>query len=212
MSQVLVHQFFRLFVPTSIALYLVGSLLEVLYELMGYGIAGIIPLGDDGQIEKEVMAQWIQRRQEIESSLISEKIIVSQPEDVLLGRGKKAHAFPGNLKFRSKIEANCYTYDKSSKFEKSVLIEMVLRSIKDTGGRFLQQGPNGYIEVEDDVARKKISHAWRNLRASKVRTVPPSLIGRKPLKQELLCMSMPYSKNNGFSSQKITDFCRLSSE
>jgi hypothetical protein len=177
---------------------------------MGYGITGIIPIGKDGRIQNEAMEQWIQRRREIESALpIEGKKVVPQPEDVLLGRGKKVQAFPGNLKFRGKIEANRRTYDNSSKFEKSVLIEAILRSVKDSGGRFLQQGTKGYFEVDDDVARKKISHAWRNLRASRNRTVSPIFISRNllPFKQEFLVMSIPFEH----SSPKVTEFYEISS-
>jgi hypothetical protein len=179
---------------------------------MGYGINGVIPVGEDGRIEKEAMEQWIQRRREIELSLpFKAKYVVPQPDDVLLGRGKKVRSFPGNMKFRGKIETYRRTYDNSSKFEKSVLIETILRSVKDAGGRFLQLGSNGHFEVDDDVARKKISHAWRNMRATKSRTGSPLLLGRNllPFKQDFLFMSIPYDNNNTYSSGRTTELYQV---
>jgi predicted nucleic acid-binding protein len=53
-----------------------------------------------------------------------------------------------------------------SKFEKTIVAESILKEIKDSGGRFLKQVELGWIEVGDVMARKKISHAFRNLRSS----------------------------------------------
>ncbi|KAG7352805.1 hypothetical protein IV203_008853 [Nitzschia inconspicua] len=96
-----------------------GSLLEAFYNFMGYGIVGIIPVGNDGKIKREIMEQWIRRRLAEEGSQPQEiETVVPNPEDVLLGRGKKVQSFPGNVKFREEIESNRHTYDISSKFEK----------------------------------------------------------------------------------------------
>ncbi|KAG7366859.1 hypothetical protein IV203_029529 [Nitzschia inconspicua] len=189
-----------------------GSLLEAFYNLMGYGIVGIIPVGNDGKIKREIMKQWIRRRLAEEGSQPQEiETVVPNPEDVLLGRGKKVQSFPGNLKFREEIESNRHTYDMSSKFEKSVMIEIVLRRVKDTGGRFLQHGASGYFEVDDDVARKKISHAWRNLRASETRAFVPLKEGSVPthLKRnmnELLLFPNPIDDFSRTFSLKRTKF------
>lgn len=162
----------RVFLTIVAFSFTVGSLLEAFYSLLGYGIGGIIPVGHDGRIKGTVIEQWIQRQLTAGSSrTVVEVVCVPKVEDVLLGRGKKVQSFPGNMKFRQKIEENRYLYDNATKFEKSVLIETILRSVKDVGGRFLQHGTCGYVEVDDDVARKKISHAWRNLRASGNRTI-----------------------------------------
>jgi hypothetical protein len=142
--------------------------MEAFYKLMGYGIPrNILPVEDNGCPKTPFLKEWIQRRVQIESELsLEKKTVVPRSSDILLGRGKKVQNFSGNINFRKMLETNRPIYDSSSKFEKSVLIETILKNIKETGGRFLLHGENGYQEVDDDIARKKISHAWRNLRSS----------------------------------------------
>jgi hypothetical protein len=190
-----------------------GSLLETFYALMGYGIGGIIPSFENGRIKEKVIEQWIQKRivDEASSRDAELKTVVPKADDVLLGRGKKVLTFPGNVKFRHTIEANRHAYDSSSKFEKSVLIETILRSVKDVGGRFLQNGPDGYFEVDDDVARKKISHAWRNLRASSNRPNAPVQASQSalPLKRgmdDFSLMLNPYDNSGSHFSLKRIKF------
>jgi hypothetical protein len=151
---------------------------------MGYGIPRkIIPVDDDGIPQRNVAEKWVQKRFEIESKLpLEQKVAVPRTSDIILGRGKRVQNFAGNINFRNMLEFYRPAYDSSSKFEKSVLIETILKNIKEEGGRFLVHGENGYHEVHDDTARKKISHAWRNLRSKDKES--PSAAMMCPMKRE----------------------------
>ena len=96
---------------------------------------------------------------------------------------------PGSVEYRKRIEENREVYDNSSKFDKSVMIETILTGVKDSGGRFLQLGPDGYVEVDDETARKRISHSWRNLRASK-KSSSPNPASLKRIMDDLAPVSM----------------------
>jgi hypothetical protein len=151
---------------------------------MGYGIPRkIIPVDDDGTPKRNVVETWVQKRFEIESHLsLEQKAVVPRTSDIILGRGKRVQNLAGNINFRNMLEFYRPTYDASSKFEKSVLIETILKNIKEAGGRFLVHGENGYHEVHDDTARKKISHAWRNLRSKDKESTSTTMMC--PMKRE----------------------------
>lgn len=144
---------------------------------MGYGIDGVIPIGNNSRIKRESMEKWLEQKMQVEKK--EHTTITPLPPDVLLGRGKVVRNHPGNITFRNQIEADRDEYDNSSKFDKSVMIETILTGVKASGGRFLQLGPGGYVEVDDDIARKRISHSWRNLRASKKPASPNTTVSLK---------------------------------
>jgi hypothetical protein len=154
---------------------------------MGYGIPrSILPVEDNGSPKTHLLEECIQRRVEIESELsIQYKTVFPRSSDILLGRGKKVQNYSGNVNFRNMLETNRPIYDSLSKVEKSFLIETILKNIKGTGGRFLSHGENGYHEVDDDIARKTISHAWRNLRSSSNKKQMSSMATICPMKRDI---------------------------
>jgi hypothetical protein len=85
------------------------------------------------------------------------------------GRGKGIQAHPGNKRLRELVEANLERYEQASRLEKTLLAETIVRNIKDTSGRFLKLDSGragGWTEVNDEVARDKIAHAFRTQRKS----------------------------------------------
>lgn len=90
------------------------------------------------------------------------------PYDILFGRGKGVQAHPGNKRLREHVETNLERYEKANRLEKTLIAEMIVRSIKDTSGRFLKlesaSRGGGWTEVDFDTARDKIAHAFRTRR------------------------------------------------
>jgi hypothetical protein len=91
--------------------------------------------------------------------------------DVLLGRGIPFQNFPGNQYFITVVEMHKESYydvgsDPQRKFAISI---QILKMIHESGGRFLQRAEmeDAWVEVDDEAARRKASHAFRNLRRQK---------------------------------------------
>ena len=133
--------------------------------MMTFGIAkDAIPISVTGEIDLENHKQWIEsvkaKVQEKEKSAT----LVPGPMDLLLGRGRHGKNTLGNLRFRSLLEEYRSQYESCSKFDKTILAQSILTILKESGCRFLKSTNQGWIQVEDDVVREKISHAFRNLR------------------------------------------------
>lgn len=104
-----------------------------------------------------------------------------------LGRGKGIQAHPGNKRLRDLVEANLGRYERASRLEKTLLAETIVRNIKDTSGRFLKLDSGrggGWTEVNDEIARDKIAHAFRTQRKSQSQRQSPAAMmppgDRKP--------------------------------
>ena len=84
----------------------------------------------------------------------------------LFGRGKIAKTHTGNLRALHLCEMNYARYESalSGKYGKTEVAEMIVRIIHESGGRFLTPESNGWVEVDDDAAREKISHFFRHMR------------------------------------------------
>jgi hypothetical protein len=90
-----------------------------------------------------------------------------QPFDVLFGRGGPLQRHPGNLYFRSLIDAQREIYDSAGRGMKSKISSKIIQRVKESSGRFLKQERNGvWTEVEDVVARLKASTAFRTWRST----------------------------------------------
>lgn len=87
------------------------------------------------------------------------------PGDVLFGRGKvKEH--PGNIRLHQLIEKRRSRYEVAEKWEKTVIAEEIVAIIKECSGRFLRPTVDGegWLEVDKEIAREKVSHTFRSLR------------------------------------------------
>ena len=95
-------------------------------------------------------------------------ILQPQSQDILFGRGKPFQERPGNVWFRNLLESYRDRYEAAGKAEKTKLateIVLVVKAHKDA--RFLKQSDKGnyWIEVDDKVAREKVSHSFRTRRS-----------------------------------------------
>lgn len=92
------------------------------------------------------------------------------PFDVLCGRNRAAFNNVGNRRFRIVVSLSLARYVDvtSTRKEKSKLIENVIQSTKECGGRFLQVGRNGLlVELSQKRTYDKVGHALRDMAASK---------------------------------------------
>jgi len=76
---------------------------------------------------------------------------------------------PGNAVFRNTLECRFEEYDSiESKKQKTIINWTIVAEIKKSGARFLRQDESGFwIEVSDEVARKKVSIGFRDIRKAR---------------------------------------------
>lgn len=119
-------------------------------------------------------------------------ILVPGPEDVIMGRGRHNKNNPGNRKLNQMLLEYHQQYEEADKFQKTLIAEQVLKTMMETGSRFLiresssvvdeeGQGTDGdgskksgkgtttmkkgmWIQVTPERVRDKIAHDFRNLR------------------------------------------------
>lgn len=88
--------------------------------------------------------------------------------DILLGRGRTHLTHPGNLRLQALLNANRERYTAApSRGSKTKIIHEIVRVAQTAGdppGRFLKfhNELNAWVEVDDQVARIKVSHAIRH--------------------------------------------------
>lgn len=146
---------------------MLGSDLECQYQLMTFGISSkLLPVDSDGVVSLVNHREWIRSRiQEEESSMETvPRINVPGSRDVLLGRGKLTQEHTGNLRFRHIVENHREMYENARKLEKTRLASKIVVILQQTGGRFLKRDGAGWAEVDDETARFKVSHSFRNKR------------------------------------------------
>jgi hypothetical protein len=100
----------------------------------------------------------------MEATTFTVPYVKPEDYDVLYGRGKSCQNHPGNLWCRQMVEANLYLYETATKREKTSLASEVLQMIRAKQGRFMKFENSCWVEVEDPVARDKISHMFRSRR------------------------------------------------
>jgi hypothetical protein len=100
----------------------------------------------------------------------SKRILTPKPNDVLLGRGKPIQDHSGNIRLRKLVDFHRTRYLQAHREVKSNIAGEIVQSIKDDdkgdgedANRFLRRFEEEYwIEVSDDIARDKVSHALRS--------------------------------------------------
>ena len=134
---------------------------------MTYGIsAKLLPVDADGMVSLENHREWIRSRiqQEESPAETMPRIIVTGFNDVLLGRGKLIQEHTGNRRFRQIVENHREEYENTRALEKTLLASRIVEILKQSGGRFLKQYGTCWGEVDDDTARDKVGHSFRNKR------------------------------------------------
>lgn len=153
-----------------------GTHTEVQYGLMAFGIPiEALPVTYEGELKTNNHLKWISRRH-IKEGAVSHSsdessfrgVDLPGPRDVLLGRGKTVQDHCGNFWLRNVMEPYVEVYKKTAKLEKNTLAMQVVIQIKKSGGRFLKRpSEHGWwVEVDDEMAREKVSMIFRATIAS----------------------------------------------
>jgi hypothetical protein len=134
-----------------------------------------LPCVNEGHSGLADLMLWLEKRKK-DLQLRDDTDVIYFPSvtDILLGRGFGYQHFPGNHYFITAIEMHKESYDDagSDQDKKFTISKEVLRMTHESGARFLQRADieeDGWLQVDDQAARKKISHAFRNLRRRKHR-------------------------------------------
>ena len=93
-----------------------------------------------------------------------QKIFAPRKADVLLGRGKPFQSHPGNQRMLCLVDDYRKRYLQAERREKHAIVEGVMKTIRDSGGRFLIRVDyeNYWVEVAHSIAYRKVGHAFRS--------------------------------------------------
>ncbi|KAG7355082.1 hypothetical protein IV203_004438 [Nitzschia inconspicua] len=144
-----------------------GSHMECIYHLMTFGIkSSDFPITTSGEKRLEAHHDYVRKMRQSENIMDDgvDRIIIPGPLDVLLGRGKPLQKHDGNLNYHFVVEGYHERYEQASKLEKTQIAKTIVDKIHEQGGRFLKQDDAGWVEIDDEAARTKISHTFRNHR------------------------------------------------
>jgi hypothetical protein len=160
---------------------------------MTFGISpDIQPISLSGKIELKAHHLFLERRRAKEKAIHSshvaaggtldpneERVLVPRSSDALLGRGRHYHGHPGNRRLQALVDHYTERYDKASNFEKTVIVGILLGLFKDPpqpneagidsndllrGGRLLVSDTMGWKIIDNEMARARLSHKFRNQR------------------------------------------------
>ena len=107
-----------------------------------------------------------QRRYERLNFPLRSTFFVPFSQDVLLGKGTPFQNHPGNKRLRQLIADHIKHYDKSQRGEKKDIALEIIGDIRQSGGLFLKQDGSKWTRVNDNVARLKVTAAFRTYRQS----------------------------------------------
>lgn len=143
----------------------------ITFELQTYGIpTKLHPILPNGDLCVAYHREWLHVRRAQEQEMLKSTasgVILPRRFDVLFGRGKNTREHTGNLRAGHLVEMFHDEYEKAGKFEKTEVAQRIVGMIHDSFGRFLKWEANGWVEVDDEAAREKISHFFRHLRSKK---------------------------------------------
>ena len=145
-----------------------GTVQECMNYLRRHGIdPDSIPINKEGEISDKLeycrrMEQ--QRAQERLNYPLRKSVGMASSRDVLLGKGTPYQNHPGNKNLRQIVSDRYKEWDGAQKGAKKAISEEVIDTIRGDGGLFLKQDDDKWIIVDNDVARLKVSAAFRTLR------------------------------------------------
>ena len=145
----------------------VGTHEECIKSLRSFGVPTYaLPFDEQRRIDtKQVVSKW-QKRKEMENQNQNQeatKLIVPGPFDVLIGKSYMCREHIGNIRYRSLVANHQTQYKNLSSFDKTAMSLMIVGMVKESSGRFLKEDSGSWVEVDDKVARKKVSHCFRTM-------------------------------------------------
>ena len=142
--------------------------MECMYKLQTFGLpTDHLPVKSDGSIDTESNRRFWGMRRALERMAHQKAMHVMVPsrKDVLLGVGKGIQSHIGNVRYRQLLQDCKDKYDQSAYSERKQITEEIVYIVKQASGRFLKEDEIGWVEVDDDIARVKISAAFRAMRS-----------------------------------------------
>lgn len=142
-----------------------GTKLECTHALQSFGIpAKLIPVNSEGTVtSKEFHVSQMEKRRKYErQEFETTTVMLPGSFDILIGKGKPFQDHPGNTELREWIRKHQSSYEVAQKYEKKSLVLQVIGMVKGRGGRFLKDDGGYWSEVEEDVARAKVGHLFRD--------------------------------------------------
>jgi hypothetical protein len=135
---------------------------------------------ETGELNLEAHHQWIAAMRTKEKSklndknepeqsdaLLSEKIGVPSPMEIVMGGGRNSKSSIGYLCFCNVVEQYQQMYEDAARLDKFAVNSIILRELHTMGCRFVKCTSEGLVVQPDGIATEKISHAFRNFRATK---------------------------------------------
>lgn len=161
----------------------IGTQDEINFELQTYGIpTEDLPMAADGVTWTTGWHQeWIkQLKEEEEHERGTSNILVPRRFDVLLGKTRRSLDHTGNRRLAHVCEMHFKAYCDAIKHKKTEMADRVVSLVHESGGRFLQWSETTGWEVAPDlVARNKVAHTFRFLRAKKQKETTKEVEKRK---------------------------------
>ena len=153
----------------------IGNENGTIFQLRTYGIdTSLLPMmyRTDGSISNSWHREWmrIQRGKEqlsaeLSASLLSSPCLVPRRFDVLFGRSRQCRDHTGNLRAGHLVDMHFQQYDAANRFEKMEIADRIVSMVHQSYGRFLKWDTKmGWVQVDCDTARLKISHFFRQRR------------------------------------------------
>ena len=201
--------------------YATGSDLECVYALMTFGIpADILPINAAGDRRPEAHRDFCKKLKIFPTMKDNiERIVIPSTYDVLFGRGKPLQKHPGNLRYHHIVDSHQAEYEAMQKLAKTNLSKQIVEMFKQGGDRFLKQDEGGWLEVDDESARYKVSHSFRNHRIA-ARTHERKCVDGKHSRKtdcvssmhldEMSASSSIHSDGEGSKRRRLSDLTFLS--
>ena len=159
---------------------------------------------------KEVMT-----REDVKYSLSSahpQQMYEVTPSDVLCGRGKCYSNHAGNRDFRITIGSHLDSYIAAEyRFRKAKIVENIIVTIRNEfGGKFLKKVkdiPRGWIDIGDEEAQRKVSHALRDAHAERIKNfdgTTASPVKQLLYKKTVTCITPPLMYSESFKRKSAS--------
>lgn len=131
-------------------------------------------------------------------------VVVMEPTemDVLCSKDKSVAKHPGNVIFRERIEKGTAQYSVATSKQEKMKITRDIVTVMQVkyGARFLKQKGSGWVEINNQTARDKVSHALR-FAAKNLGSAPTKKTQKKkPRNRSITSESSDSSTNSSHSS------------
>lgn len=137
--------------------------------LYNIALESLAPLLDQQQSYTSTQSSSLEvvasQSQHVELSHAVRRIESPNNIDVLSGRGKPFQENIGNKVLHQIVDLHAQRYHGAPRKARRKIAQEIVEAIKSNGSRFLQRcQDDGWREVDDEVAKDKVSHCFRSRR------------------------------------------------